>query len=44
VAYAVARIKGDAHPAQAQAFIAGLLSGSGRADLTNAGFLPPPTQ
>jgi molybdate transport system substrate-binding protein len=44
VAYGVAVVKGDPHPAQAQAFITGLLSGSGRSDLTNAGFLPPPVQ
>jgi len=44
VAYGVAIVKGDPHPAQAHAFIAGLLSGSGRADLNSAGFLPPPTQ
>jgi molybdate transport system substrate-binding protein len=44
VAYGIAVVKGDPHPAQARAFIAGLLNGSGRSDLTNAGFLPPPTQ
>jgi molybdate transport system substrate-binding protein len=42
VAYGVAIVKGDAHPAQAQAFVAGLLHGSGRSDLLQAGFLPPP--
>jgi molybdate transport system substrate-binding protein len=42
VAYAAAVVKGAAHPAQAQQFIAGLLSGQGRADLLRAGFLPPP--
>jgi molybdate transport system substrate-binding protein len=42
VAYGVALVKGSAHPAQAQAFISGLLSGAGRAELMNAGFLPPP--
>jgi molybdate transport system substrate-binding protein len=41
-AYGVAVVKGAAHPAQAQAFIAGLLSGAGQQDLLNAGFLPPP--
>jgi molybdate transport system substrate-binding protein len=41
VAYAAAVVLGDAHPAQARAFIAGLLRGSGRADLLRAGFLPP---
>jgi molybdate transport system substrate-binding protein len=44
VAYGVAVVKGDPHPAQARAFIAGLLKGSGRNDLTQAGFLPPPVQ
>ncbi len=42
VAYAVAIVKGTAHRAQAEAFISGLLRGAGRADLTMAGFLPPP--
>ena len=42
VAYAAAVVKGAPHPAQAQQFIAGLLSGQGRADLLQAGFLPPP--
>jgi molybdate transport system substrate-binding protein len=44
VAYGVAVVKGASHPAQAQAFIAGLLSGAGRSDLLQAGFLPPPPQ
>lgn len=44
VAYGVAIVKGDVHPKQAQAFIQGLLSGAGRADLLAAGFLPPPSQ
>jgi molybdate transport system substrate-binding protein len=44
VSYGVAVVKGDPHPTQAQAFIAGLLSGSGQNDLTKAGFLPPPKQ
>jgi molybdate transport system substrate-binding protein len=42
VTYAAAVVKGASHPAQAQQFIAGLLSGQGRADLLRAGFLPPP--
>jgi molybdate transport system substrate-binding protein len=42
VAYGVTIVRGDAHPAQARAFVSGLLSGSGRGDLTAAGFLPPP--
>jgi molybdate transport system substrate-binding protein len=41
VAYGVAIVKGSAHAAQAQAFISGLLSGAGQADLLTAGFLPP---
>jgi molybdate transport system substrate-binding protein len=41
VSYGVAVVRGDPHPAQAQAFITGLLSGAGRADLLTAGFLPP---
>jgi molybdate transport system substrate-binding protein len=44
VAYGVAIVKGDSHPAQAQAFISGLLSGAGQSDLVQAGFLPPPSQ
>ncbi len=44
VAYGVAIVKGDPHPTQAQAFISGLLSGAGRSDLTQAGFLPPPAK
>jgi molybdate transport system substrate-binding protein len=44
VAYGIAIVKGSAHPAPAQAFISGLLSGAGRADLLQAGFLPPPSQ
>jgi molybdate transport system substrate-binding protein len=42
VAYGVAVVKGSPHSTQAQQFIAGLLSGSGRTDLLKAGFLPPP--
>ena len=41
VAYAAAVVKGAPHPAQAQAFISGLLTGSGRSDLLRAGFLQP---
>jgi molybdate transport system substrate-binding protein len=44
VAYGVAIVKGGAHPAQARAFISGLLSGAGNTDLAQAGFLPPPAQ
>jgi molybdate transport system substrate-binding protein len=44
VAYAVAIVTGTRHRAQARAFIAGLLSGAGRRDLLEAGFLPPPGQ
>lgn len=42
VAYGVAVVKGSGHAPQAQQFIAGLLSGGGQTQLTNAGFLPPP--
>lgn len=41
VAYAAAVVVGSKHPAQAQAFIAGLVHGPGRRDLSAAGFLPP---
>jgi molybdate transport system substrate-binding protein len=44
VAYGVVIVKRDAHPAQAEAFISGLLSGAGQTDLINAGFLPPPAK
>jgi molybdate transport system substrate-binding protein len=44
VAYGIAIVKGDAHPAVAQAFISGLLRGAGQTDLANAGFLPPPAK
>ena len=44
VAYGVAIVKGDSHPAQAQAFISGLFSGAGQTDLVQAGFLPPPSK
>ncbi|MGH2869227.1 MAG: molybdate ABC transporter substrate-binding protein [Solirubrobacteraceae bacterium] len=42
VAYGVAVVKSSAHQAQADKFIAGLLSGAGQTDLTQAGFLAPP--
>jgi molybdate transport system substrate-binding protein len=42
VAYAAAVVTGARHPAQARAFIDGLLHGAGRTDLRAAGFLPPP--
>jgi molybdate transport system substrate-binding protein len=42
VAYGVAVVRGSPHATQAQQFIDGLLSGSGRTDLLQAGFLPPP--
>lgn len=42
VSYGIAVVKGSEHQAQARAFISGLLSGRGRADLLKAGFLPPP--
>jgi molybdate transport system substrate-binding protein len=42
VAYGAAVVRGGAHEAQAKAFVAGLLSGQGRAQLVRAGFLPPP--
>jgi len=42
VAYGVAVVRGSSHQALAQRFVTGLLSGSGRQDLLQAGFLPPP--
>ncbi|HEY1524492.1 MAG TPA: molybdate ABC transporter substrate-binding protein [Solirubrobacteraceae bacterium] len=42
VAYGIAVVKGSKHQARAQAFISGLLSGAGQADLLKAGFLPAP--
>jgi molybdate transport system substrate-binding protein len=42
VAYGVAVVKGAAHESQARQFISGLLSGQGRDDLLQAGFLAPP--
>jgi molybdate transport system substrate-binding protein len=44
VAYGVAVVKGARHPAQAKAFIAGLLNGAGQRQLKAAGFEPPPAQ
>jgi molybdate transport system substrate-binding protein len=44
VAYGVAVVKGSSHPTQAARFISGLLNGQGRADLSQAGFLPPPAK
>jgi molybdate transport system substrate-binding protein len=43
VAYGVTIVKGSPHAAQAQQFISGLLSGQGQSDLSQAGFLPPPS-
>jgi molybdate transport system substrate-binding protein len=42
VAYGVAVVKGAKHPAQAKAYIDGLVRGAGREALDRAGFLPPP--
>lgn len=42
-AYGAAVVKGAKNPTQAQAFIAGLLSGAGQQDLLAAGFLPRPS-
>jgi molybdate transport system substrate-binding protein len=44
VTYGVAIVTGSSHPAQARQFIAGLLSGQGRTDLREAGFLPRPAK
>ena len=44
VAYGVAVVKGGKHPAEAKAFIAGLLDGAGAQALEDAGFLPPPAR
>ena len=44
VAYGVAVVKGAKQPAQARAFIAGLLHGAGARALDAAGFEPPPRQ
>jgi molybdate transport system substrate-binding protein len=42
VAYGVAVVKGSKHPAIAQRYIDGLVSGKGQQALRAAGFLPPP--
>jgi molybdate transport system substrate-binding protein len=42
VLYGAAVVRGTHQPAQASAFIAGLRSGAGRADLLSDGFLAPP--
>lgn len=42
-AYGVAVVKGAKHPAEAKAFIAGLLQGEGQQALKAAGFEPPPS-
>jgi molybdate transport system substrate-binding protein len=42
VAYGVAVVRGSRHPAQARAFVAGLIRGRGAAELRRQGFLPPP--
>jgi molybdate transport system substrate-binding protein len=42
VVYAAAVVSAARHPAQARAFIAGLLHGAGRAALRRAGFRAPP--
>ena len=42
VVYEAAVVKGAAHPAQARAFVDGLRTGPGQADLRRAGFLPLP--
>lgn len=44
VAYGVAIVRGAAHRAQAQAFVAGLLDGAGAGALKRAGFGRPPAQ
>ena len=44
VAYAAAVVRGARHPAQARAFVAGLLRGPGPRALAAAGFEPPPTR
>ena len=43
VAYGIAVVKGGSHPSQAKQFITGLLTGTGRTDLLDDGFLPPPS-
>jgi molybdate transport system substrate-binding protein len=42
VAYGVAVVKGAKHPAEAKAFVDGLIRGDGRKRLQDAGFLAPP--
>lgn len=42
VAYGIAVVTGTRHAKQARDFVAGLLSGEGRAALKDAGFEPPP--
>jgi ABC-type molybdate transport system substrate-binding protein len=37
-------VKGAKHPAEANAFVAGLLDGAGAQALEDAGFLPPPAR
>jgi molybdate transport system substrate-binding protein len=44
VAYAVAVVSGAEHPEQAQAFVDGLLAGTGEEALRAAGFAPPPAR
>lgn len=44
VAYGIAIVRGTSHLAQAQAFVAGLLHGAGRAELLRDGFLAPPSR
>ena len=42
VAYGVAVVKGTKHPAEAAAFVTGLIRGAGQAELRSAGFEPAP--
>jgi molybdate transport system substrate-binding protein len=42
VVYEAAVVKGTEHAAQARAFVRGLVSGKGAAELRRAGFAPPP--
>jgi molybdate transport system substrate-binding protein len=44
ISYEVAVVTGASHPAEARAFISGLLHGAGRADLLSDGFLAPPAR
>src|SRR5205085_9558980 len=41
VAYAIAVVRGAAHPAQARRFVAGLLHGKGLRIMRSTGFSPP---